>query len=150
MVQNFVTIDGSAQLVMFLGADYGHAMESANQEECVRWAHDLFIRYLSPDSVDSSAIPNPLSAVASSWSTDPFSFNSYTYIPSAADEKDGLPVTPLDIAEFAVPTWNGALGFAGEHTHPDRYASVHGAYESGIREGKRVGIALEMSRKGEE
>jgi hypothetical protein len=27
---------------------------------------------------------------------------------------------------------------------------VHGAYESGIREGKRVGIALEMSRNGEE
>ncbi|GHJ85511.1 hypothetical protein NliqN6_1913 [Naganishia liquefaciens] len=150
MVQNFVTIDGSAQLVMFLGADYGHAMESAKQEECVEWAHDLFVRYLSPDSVESGTIPKPLGAIASSWSTDPYSLNSYTYIPSAVDVEDGLPVTPLDIADFAVPTWNGALGFAGEHTHQDRYASVHGAYESGIREGKRVGIALEMSRRGEE
>jgi polyamine oxidase len=150
MVQNFVTIDGSAQLVMFLGADYGQAMEAADQEECVRWAHELFVQYLSPDSVTRDDIPKPLGAIASSWSTDPYSFNSYTYIPRQADAKDGLPVTPLDIAEFAVPTWGGALGFAGEHTHQDRYASVHGAYESGIREGKRVGIALEMSRNGEE
>jgi polyamine oxidase len=150
MVQNFVTIDGSPQLVMFLGADYGHAMESSNQEECVRWAHQLFVRYLSPDGVDASSIPAPLGGIPSSWSKDPYSFNAYTYIPSRPDDKDSQPVTPLDIAEFAVPVWQGALGFAGEHTHQDRYASVHGAYESGVREGKRVGIALEMRRKGEE
>lgn len=150
MVQNFVAIDGSAQLVMFLGADYGHAMESANHDECVRWAHELFVRYLSPDSADRSGISEPLDGIASSWSTDPYSFNSYTFIPNTLDKEDGLPATPLDIAEFTVPVWQGALGFAGEHTHQDRYASVHGAYESGVREGKRVGIALEMKRKGEE
>lgn len=149
MVQNFINIDGTAQLVMFLGADYGQAMEQADQNECAQWAHTLFKRYLSP-TISSTDIPEPIGAIASSWSTDPFSFNSYTYIPSKPDSKDGLPVTPLDIAEFAVPIWSGALGFAGEHTHPDRYASVHGAYESGIREGKRAAIALDMHRKGEE
>lgn len=150
MVQNFVTIDGSPQLVMFLGADYGHAMESSDHEECVRWAHELFVRYLSPNGVDARGIPKPLGGIASSWSKDPCAFNAYTYIPSKVDEKDSQPVTPLDIAEFAVPAWKGALGFAGEHTHQDRYASVHGAYESGVREGKRIGIALQMKRKGEE
>lgn len=149
MVQNFITIDGSAQLVMFLGADYGQAMEQADHDKCIQWAHDLFKRYLSPNT-PGAEIPMPIGAVASSWSTDPCSFNSYTFIPSKPDSKDGLPVTPLDIAEFAVPVWSGALSFAGEHTHPDRYASVHGAYESGIREGKRVAIALDMHRKGEE
>ncbi|KAJ9109762.1 hypothetical protein QFC19_001992 [Naganishia cerealis] len=137
------------QLVMFLGADYGQAMEQADHDECVQWAHTLFKRYLSPDP-SSTDIPTPIGAIASSWSTDPYSFNSYTYIPSKADNSDGLPVTPLDIAEFAVPVWDGALGFAGEHTHSDRYASVHGAYESGIREGKRVAIALDMKKRGEE
>jgi lysine-specific histone demethylase 1 len=150
MVQNFVTIDGSPQLVMFLGADYGHAMEASDHDDCVRWAHELFVRYLSPDGLIASDIPKPSGSIASSWSTDPYSFNSYTYIPSKVHEKDSQPVTPLDIAEFAVPAWKGALGFAGEHTHQDRYASVHGAYESGVREGKRVGIALELKRKGEE
>lgn len=150
MVQNFVTIDGAPQLIMFLGADYGHAMEASDHDDCVRWAHELFVRYLSPDGLIASDIPKPSGSIASSWSTDPYSFNSYTYIPSKVDEKDSQPVTPLDIAEFAVPAWKGALGFAGEHTHQDRYASVHGAYESGVREGKRVGIALEMKRKGEE
>ncbi|KAJ9125421.1 hypothetical protein QFC22_000382 [Naganishia vaughanmartiniae] len=149
MVQNFITIDGSAQLVMFLGADYGQAMEQADPDECTQWAHALFKRYLSPNAT-STDIPPPIDAIASSWSTDPYSFNSYTYIPSKPDSKDGLPVTPLDVAEFAVPIWAGALGFAGEHTHPDRYASVHGAFESGIREGKRMAIALDMHRKGEE
>lgn len=33
---------------------------------------------------------------------------------------------------------NNRLFFAGEATNPDNYASVHGAYLTGLREAKKI------------
>ena len=110
----------------------GRYVETLPSKEATEWAHDLIQRYLRPHS----PVTKPTSIVTS-WSTDPYSLGAYTYIPPNGS-------TPLDLSEFIVPAWDGKLGFAGEHTHPDRYASVHGAYESGVREGKRVDIALTL------
>lgn len=41
------------------------------------------------------------------------------------------------------------LGFAGKHTHHDRYAGFLGAYKSGSREGKRVDTVMEMDATGD-
>ena len=76
-------------------------------------------------------------SVITTWHSDPLALGSYTYVP-AGDAK----ASPLDMMEIAQPLWDGALGFGGEHTHIDRYASVHGAYETGLREGARIDGAL--------
>jgi len=103
-------------------------------------------KYLTKSS--STNLPEPIDALVTQWANDPFSRGSYTYIPpSDNNAQPGIPASPLDLAEFAVPIWKESLGFAGEHTHPDRFASVHGAYESGIREAKRVGVALCIKEK---
>jgi monoamine oxidase len=30
------------------------------------------------------------------------------------------------------PYWDGRLVFAGEHTSPNAYATMHGAYQTGV------------------
>lgn len=126
-------------------------MESDDPANSIAWAHKLAVTHLRPKDTPPTEIPSPLpaGALTTSWSLDPYSLGSYSYIPSHPDKADGLPCTPLDFAELAMPVWNGALGFAGEHTHQNRHATVHGAYETGLREGKRVGIELMMRKERE-
>lgn len=126
-------------------------MEKDSSENSIKWSHNLVKEYLRPKDTNASDIPDPApgGAATTDWLTDPYSLGSYSYIPPHLDAKDKLPSTPLDMLEFSVPIWGGAFGFAGEHTHHDRYASVHGAYESGLREAKRVGIELTMREEGQ-
>lgn len=131
---------------LFNSADLGRAAEALPAEEATSWLHALASRYLRPSNMSIEQVPSPVpnGRIRTQWQNDPYSYGSYTYIPCAKYSGDGLPATPLDLKEFSVPAWKGALGFAGEHTHMDRYASVHGAYESGLREAVRVDIALKM------
>lgn len=148
MIENFQAIDGTPQLVVYLAASFAVAMESSVNAS--KWAHDLVTRFLKPQE-EPYGIPDISHAhiISTSWQNDPYSYGSYMYLPSHLDEKDGLAVTPLDIAEFTVPVWDGKLGFAGEHTHQQRYASVHGALESGRREALRVAIELQRRELAE-
>jgi monoamine oxidase len=63
------------------------------------------------------------------WSSDPFSYGSYSYISVGAKTEyyDAL-ARPIDDRVF----------FAGEATHRTYPGTVHGAYLSGIREANRV------------
>lgn len=51
-------------------------------------------------------------------------------------------------AQLGEPEAGGRLLFAGEHTHLDFPATVHGAYLSGIREADRVVSTLAPGRLG--
>lgn len=62
------------------------------------------------------------------WEEDPFTFGSYSYI--ARD------CTIQDIDNLASPSQR--VFFAGEATHREFPATIHGAYLSGEREAKRV------------
>jgi len=64
------------------------------------------------------------------WSSDPWSYGSYSYLPVGA--------TPKDRETLAAPAAKGKLLFAGEATFAKAPATVHGAYLSGIREAERV------------
>jgi CRP-like cAMP-binding protein len=63
------------------------------------------------------------------WTLDPESLGSYTYIAVGA--------TPDDIRALAEPV-GPTLCFAGEATHDRQWATVHGAYLSGLREAART------------
>ena len=60
--------------------------------------------------------------IRTSWSTDPFAFGSYSYLPVGA--------TPKLRAALSTPV-SGRLFFAGEALDPDNPATVHGAAASG-------------------
>ncbi|EJD43528.1 FAD/NAD(P)-binding domain-containing protein [Auricularia subglabra TFB-10046 SS5] len=95
--------------------------------------HTLLKRAISPDS----PVPEPDACLVTGWNRDPYSMGAYTFIPVGKDG-DTEHATPLDFVELSKPLWDGRLGFAGEHTELDCWASAHGAMMSGDREAERV------------
>jgi monoamine oxidase len=68
-------------------------------------------------------IPEPQNAILTRWGLDPFSWGSYSSLRQGS--------SPADIAALAAST--GRLHFAGEATNRQHLATVHGAWESGVR-----------------
>ena len=76
-----------------------------------------------------SSVPEPEAVMQTRWSSDPYSYGSYSYISVGAKTEyyDTL-ARPIDNRVF----------FAGEATHRRYPGTVHGAYLSGIREANLV------------
>ncbi|MEL6428896.1 MAG: NAD(P)/FAD-dependent oxidoreductase [Planctomycetota bacterium] len=74
-------------------------------------------------------VPTPAAQHATSWTTDPFSRGSYSYLAvgSSADDVRAL-VEPIA----------GRILFAGEATSVLWPSTVHGAFASGLREARRI------------
>jgi monoamine oxidase len=81
-------------------------------------------------------VPKPVAYRRTGWQTDPFSQGSYSFhhVDQQAEDRRSLATA---IA--------GKLFFAGEATHPAYYATVHGAYESGIRAARELLTSREQS-----
>jgi monoamine oxidase len=77
--------------------------------------------------------PEPVATALSHWTASPFTRGAYSTIPVGA--------TVADLAALAAPV-DGRVLFAGEATayEPFWAASAHGAFHSGLREAKRLGI----------
>ena len=75
------------------------------------------------------SVPEPEIVMQTRWSSDPYSYGSYSYISLGAKTEyyDTL-ARPIDNRVF----------FAGEATHRTYPGTVHGAYLSGVREANRV------------
>jgi monoamine oxidase len=73
-------------------------------------------------------IPEPKSALRTRWGQDPFAFGSYTSLRQGSG--------PADIAALAARF--GRLSFAGEATSRQHLATVHGAWQSGLRAAAEV------------
>lgn len=76
-----------------------------------------------------SSIPEPEAMLQTRWSTDPFAYGSYSFLPVGA--------SPSDYDALARPV-DDRVFFAGEATHRAYPGTVHGAYLSGMREAARV------------
>ena len=84
------------------------------------------------------SLPYPVSAHVSKWTEDEFTKGCYTYISCQSSVQD--------IVNLAEPLYhtshNGDLLprvlFAGEATSTAQYATMNGAFESGVREAKRI------------
>ena len=82
------------------------------------------------DEVTSAlGAPNPVGALVTRWAADPFARGSYSFL--------GVGSSPDDQRALAEPVGD-RLGFAGEATHVEFFATVHGAYLSGLREAERI------------
>ncbi|MEM7517925.1 MAG: FAD-dependent oxidoreductase, partial [Planctomycetota bacterium] len=81
--------------------------------------------------------PAPIAAHATDWGTDPFSFGSYSYAAVGS--------TLSDATELSQPV-GGRLLFAGEATSAKRYATVHGAFLTGLREARRIDPLAKVER----
>jgi monoamine oxidase len=75
------------------------------------------------------AVPEPLEVHVSRWGADPWAGGSYSFL--------GLGARANDRVTLAQPVAN-TLFFAGEATHRDDPASVHGAWWSGLRAAQEI------------
>jgi monoamine oxidase len=73
--------------------------------------------------------PEPTGALVTHWAADPYARGSYSFIAVGS--------SPADLGALAEPVTERLL-FAGEATHAEFFATVHGAYLSGVREAERI------------
>ena len=69
-------------------------------------------------------IPAPVDVFFTKWASDKFSYGAYSFT--------SVGNTPETYYEISVPI-DDLIYFAGEHTHQDYPATIHGAYLSGLR-----------------
>jgi monoamine oxidase len=73
--------------------------------------------------------PNPSGSLVTRWAEDPFARGSYSFVAVGS--------SPDDMETLGEPVGERLL-FAGEATNPEFFATVHGAYQSGVREADRI------------
>ena len=113
---------GQPVLMMFNAGAYGARMEAMADAEVVGAAlaalRDMY-----------GSVPPPKDVLVTRWRSDPWSYGSYSYVPAGSSFGHH--------AELSRPVENRVL-FAGEATHPDYPATVHGAFLSGVRAARRI------------
>jgi len=73
--------------------------------------------------------PAPRGRLITRWAADPYARGSYSFLAVGS--------SPADQKALAEPASDRVL-FAGEATQPEHFATVHGAYLSGVREAQRI------------
>jgi polyamine oxidase len=147
-IMDLNTLSNIPALEFMIGGDVADALEECTDEQVATWAHAVVADYLGPFTAATSAdenattpvelkdnIPEPTKVHVTRWRSDRFAFGSYAYSPA---QKEGeQESTPLDFLELSRTLW-GRVFWAGEHTEVDSYASAHGAWLSGDREGRKI------------
>ena len=131
----FLAHSTQPELCLFIGGSRGRVLEKLSDEETVRWAHDLAASHMATDGQRAT---KPVKTHVTRWCGDAFALGSYAYLPASTG------ASPLDMIELSRAIWSDRLGFAGEATEHDLFASAHGAYVSGEREARRIlGVVAE-------
>ncbi|CAO1626356.1 unnamed protein product [Jaminaea pallidilutea] len=137
--QNQSVINGLPVLCFFLGPPMAFEIEKIDDATIQSIVHErLLSTVASPSQRDS--VPSPRRIHVTRWSLDPHARGSYSYFPVAAGGRGGSGPggDPVDMMEVGRPLWSERLGFCGEHTEPNHFASVHGPLLSGLREARRI------------
>ena len=79
------------------------------------------------------SVPPPKDALVTRWRSDPWSYGSYSYVPVGSSF--------AQYAELAAPI-DGRVFLAGEATHEEYPATVHGAFLSGVRAARRIAASV--------
>ncbi|XP_071442873.1 peroxisomal N(1)-acetyl-spermine/spermidine oxidase [Hetaerina americana] len=113
-------------LLGFISGKEAEYMETLPFDRVAEKCTEILRRFLSDPFV-----PRPKMCICTSWKNQKYTQGSYTAIAVGS--------TQSDIDTLAQPLYYDQLHktpcvlFAGEHTHPSFYSTVHGAYLSGQR-----------------
>ena len=118
---NLYRYTGQAALVGFTAGSMARQVERMSEAEITA---NVMAR-----TRRAGTTPEPLLVRASHWGADPYAGGSYSYL--------GVGATSEDRMQLAAPV-SRTLFFAGEATHRDDPASVHGAWWSGLRAAREV------------
>lgn len=110
-------------LLGFNAGAYGAQIETLTDEAIVDGAMTVL------RTIYGSTIPDPEAWQITRWGSDPFAYGSYSHIPPGASSADRV--------TLAKPVGK-RLYFAGEATHRQYPATVHGAFLSGQRAAQQL------------
>ncbi|MBE7437485.1 MAG: FAD-dependent oxidoreductase [Spirochaetales bacterium] len=119
---NFQKILGQPVIAGLAAGDFARYLDGLGREEALKIA-------LADLQAMFGKLPAVKGFLLSSWSRDPFALGSYSHIPPGASF--------ADYKHLARPVAE-RLFFAGEATHEDYPATVHGAFLSGKRAARQV------------
>jgi polyamine oxidase len=114
---NGLSFAGAPLLVGVRGGAAARSREMLSDEDAIA------------EVVAAMAAPEPTGAVVTRWAADPYARGSYSFLAVGS--------SPADQRALAEPVGDRLL-FAGEATHQEFFATVHGAYMSGLREADRI------------
>lgn len=122
---DFTEYAGAPTLVCLYGGQFSRDVQSGwTDEQIIAGARETLLACFGAD-------PEPAATFVTHWTTDPYAGGSYSYIPVGA--------TAADFTTLSEPLDDRVL-FAGEHTIEGQFQSVHGAFVSGLREARRLGV----------
>ncbi|WP_439815343.1 FAD-dependent oxidoreductase [Zavarzinia sp. CC-PAN008] len=123
IVVNLTKTHGTPALMCKVGGDAAVHLAGLSEDATKRYAARVVSELFGDEA------PGIAGVVRTGWLTDPYARGSGTVIgPDASAEHVHALSVPLD----------GRIHFAGEHTEHRHWGSVHGAYESGLREAARI------------
>jgi len=120
---NLARPTGEPVLLGFNAAEFGRTIESWSDAEIVASALATLRTIFGAD------VPNPVRHQITRWASDPFALGSYSF--------NQVGSTPV-MRDHLAASVDGRVHFAGEATHRRSFATVHGAYLSGIRAAKPI------------
>ncbi|EJT98038.1 amine oxidase [Dacryopinax primogenitus] len=138
-LHNLWTLQNVPCWCFFMTGYAAERVERMNDVQVAVWVESIIAQYLSP----GKRAPRPKQIITTRWRSDRFALGSYSYIPVTNSGREEA--SPLDMIETSHCLW-GKLFWAGEHTEPDEYASVHAAWNSGLREARKLEVALKSAR----
>jgi len=119
---NFAGITSQPVLLAFAQAGLGRTVDGTDDAGVVASAMAV-ARRMYPGS------PDPVAAQITRWGADPFAFGSYSF--------NAVGYDPAMRRALAQPV-DGRLFLAGEATSGNDFATVHGAYASGLRAAEQL------------
>jgi hypothetical protein len=114
------------------GGKYAHQVEQLTDKKVMEMCMSV-LQKLTPASV-----PPPLDYHVTRWSQDSFARGAFVYIPPSSSMQDLEILSDPILGSTGLPL----ICFAGEHTTPYHPSTIHGAFNSGIREGYRLDLAF--------
>lgn len=105
-----------------IGEKLGKYAESCTKEELT----ELMMKPLRL-MYGKSAL-EPTRVCVSSWAEDPYCRGSYS----------AIPVSGANVCKTLAKPVENCVFFAGEHTSQNHFSYLRGAYDSGLREAKRI------------
>jgi len=93
--------------------------------------------HLFMDASFPGLITEPIRSYQTVWYSNAFTRGAYSY---RSVDSDSAKVWARDLAEPIehLSSKKPIITFAGEATSPTAYATVHGAYDTGVREADRI------------
>lgn len=120
---NLAKVINQPVLLAFNSGKYARDLEQLSDRQVLSEAMEVL------RAMYGKSTSEPVAALISRWSSDPFARGSYSFIPPNASLED--------YATLAEPV-SDRLFFAGEATSETHPSTVHGAFMSGEREADRI------------